>query len=138
MGGTGTPPDNPEPKGPKMAGMNFSGSVAAEAHIYMMEAKMAAGAAAYYVEDITGVRMPRVDETLYGQEVYLMRDALMGLRTIRPADRCERANAALRALVWWEVARDAARRAKATGLRREMVRAWEARVVVVDAMRSLS
>jgi hypothetical protein len=113
--------------------MNFTGDVDGFARITMFEAKFAAMSAAYCVEDITGVRIVRVDEVMYGQEVDQLSEALASLRVIPVGERGERARAAMTALLAWEVAVDYRRRVSAHGRRGDMVRVWLARVEAVAA-----
>lgn len=76
------------------------------ARIAMFRVKSAASSAAYHVEGITGVRMVRVDEVHYGQEIGLMTEAADAIRAIPADERSEIAVAALEALEAWEEARE--------------------------------
>ncbi|QVJ00363.1 hypothetical protein KGD82_16515 [Nocardiopsis eucommiae] len=74
------------------------------ARIALFRVKSAASSAAYHVEDLTGVRMVRVDEVHYGQEVGLMADAAEAIRSVPAVERTEIAVEALVALEAWEEA----------------------------------
>ena len=79
---------------------------AVTAQTAMFYVKFSASAAAYCVEDVTGVRMVRVDEVMYGQEVGLMHEAADAIRAIPAGERPEIAVAALEALEAWEGAKE--------------------------------
>lgn len=76
------------------------------ARVAMMRARSAAEGAAYYAEPLTGVRMVRVDEVCYGQDIGLTAQAADALRAIPSGERSEVAAVALEALEAWEEARE--------------------------------